>query len=151
MITSIGLDIGGTKIAGTVFDDAGRDIAQASLPTPGEYQAFLATCADIVRKLEQPGGTATIGVCAPYSDETTCANVPCLVGKNLRADLEALFERPVALGNDANCAALAEAMDGAGKGYKSVFGLIMGTGVGAGFVLDGHVVVGANGLCGEIG
>jgi fructokinase len=150
MTYSIGLDIGGTKIAGAIFDEEGRDLSRLSLPTPDSYGPFLETCRAIVEQLEQVG-KASIGVCAPYADENVCANVPYLAGKDLRGDLEKFFERRVGLGNDANCAALAEATEGAGKGYRSVFALIMGTGVGGGFVVDGQVFAGANGLCGEIG
>ena len=66
------------------------------------------------------------------------------VGKDVKADLERIFGRPIPYANDANCAALAEAIEGAGRGHKSVFGLIFGTGVGGGFVLDGKIVAGAN-------
>ena len=77
--------------------------------------------------------------------------MPFLIGRNLPQDLERLFARPVGFANDANCAALAEAKEGAGKGHRSVFGLIMGTGIGGGFILNGQIIAGANGLCGEIG
>jgi len=146
-----GLDIGGTKTAGAIYDSDDRELAQVSLPTPGEYDAFLETCRVILEQLWQVGKADTLGACAPYADNFVCSNVPYLAGKDLKGDLAKLFGRPVPLGNDANCAALAEAMAGPGKGYRSVFGLIMGTGVGGGLVLDGQIFVGANGLCGEVG
>ena len=149
MNNSIGLDIGGTKIAGAMFDAEGRDLAQVSLPTPNTYETFLETCRVIVEELEAGGRASSIGACAPYTEN--CTNIPYLTGKDMQVDMEKLFGRPVSLDNDANCAALAEAMVGAGKGYTSVFGLIMGTGVGGGFVLGGQVLKGANSLCGEIG
>ncbi len=145
---SIGLDIGGTKIAGAAYDVSGKEVAQITLPTPATYKSFLETCRLIVEQLEQKSGQgASVGVGMPYGT----ANMPFLCDKPLQQDLENTLRRSVACANDANCAALAEAMEGAGKGYASVFGLILGTGVGGGFVVDGRIVAGANGLCGEIG
>lgn len=148
---AIGLDIGGTKIAGALFDAEGRELAQVLLPTPGNYEPFLETCRVIVDKLEQDGRASSLGACAPYADAGMCANLPYLAGKNLRRDLENIFNRPVPLGNDANCAALAEALEGPGKGHEAVFGLIIGTGIGGGFVFNGRLLTGANGMSGEIG
>jgi fructokinase len=149
---NIGLDIGGTKIAGAAFDAEGVELVQIAFATPNTYAALLETCRTLVEQLELKCGRAdSVGVCAPYADADTCANVPCLIGKNARQDLEKLLHRPTPFGNDANCAALAEAIEGAGRGYRAVFSLIMGTGIGGGFVLNGHVLAGANGLCGEMG
>ncbi|MDE2030447.1 MAG: ROK family protein [Alphaproteobacteria bacterium] len=148
MSIAIGLDIGGTKIAGAAFDAQGNEVARTQQPTPADYGAFLETCCAVVAELEGKTGKAeSIGACAPYA----VANLPFLVGKPLREDLGGLLGHEVGLANDANCAALAEAVDGAGQGHASVFGLILGTGVGGGFVLNGKVVAGAHGLCGEIG
>ena len=152
MSLAIGLDIGGTKIAGAMFNANGLEIAQATAPTPPTYKAFLETCRFIVDQLEQQGGPAvTIGACAPYADAHVSANIECLIGQNPRRDLEHIFGKQIPFANDANCAALAEAVSGAGAGYRSVFGLILGTGVGGGFILDGRIVAGANGVAGEIG
>jgi len=154
----IGLDIGGTKTAGAVFDANGREIAQTLLPTPGTYLDLLKTCAHIVDQLDNKCGQhASVGVGVPGAvDQSTgtvpfTGNTPSLSGQPLQKDLEKLLARPVRLANDADCAALSEAVDGAGAGYKTVFGLIMGTGVGGGFVVNGEVVEGANGLTGEFG
>jgi len=152
MSNAIGLDIGGTKIAGAIFDAKGVELEQITLPTPEIYGDLLETCFSIVAQLEQKNGRAnSIGACSPYADENVSANVKCLIGQPFRRDLEGKVKRSIPFGNDANCLALAEALDGAGRGYHSVFGLIMGTGIGGGFVLGGHVVKGANGACGEIG
>jgi fructokinase len=152
MSIAIGLDIGGTKIAGAGFDDNGHDVAKAMVPTPADYDSFLDACLEVIDQIEQQTGkAATIGACAPYADENVNSNIRCLIGKPLRRDLERILRRPVALANDANCAALAEAMEGAGQGYDSVFGLILGTGVGGGFVMNGRVYAGTHGLMGEIG
>ncbi len=151
MSFSIGIDIGGTKIAGALYDKAHKEVARFAVPTPDTYDALLSACCDLVARLEEKGRASSIGVCAPFADETMCANMPFLIGKNLQMDLETQFNRPIPYENDAVCAALAEALEGAGRGYESVVGLILGTGVGSGFVLGGHPVRGANGLCGEIG
>lgn len=152
MGNAIGLDIGGTKIAAAAYDPSGKELAQIAQPTPSTYAGFLETCRAIVEQLEQKTGrAATFGACAPSADAAVLANMPSLTGKPVQKDLEKLFGRKVPFANDANCAALAEAMEGAGRGHKSVFGLILGTGVGGGFILNGQIVTGANGLCGEIG
>ena len=146
----IGIDIGGTKIAGAMYDEAGHELAQITLPTPDNYPTFLENIRAIVAQMEQQNGRAdSIGVCSPFLENSV--NMPFMAGKPLSRDLEKFFDRPVPVDNDANCAALAEAMEGAGKGYNAVFGLIFGTGVGGGFVVNGHIIAGANGMCGEIG
>lgn len=158
MTFSIGLDVGGTKIAGAVFSADGDEIARVVEPTPADYPAFLSACVMIIAKLDKAcGAEASIGIGLPGAVAAkpdplpTIANIPCLSGTNLQADLQIKLGRPVRLANDADCAALSEATDGAGAGYASVFGLIMGTGVGGGFVAGGRLLQGANGLTGEVG
>jgi fructokinase len=146
----LGLDIGGTKIAGASFDEKGAELAHLDVPTPDSYDALLDACRVLVGKLEVKERALTVGACAPYAADV-CANIPYLAGKKVRQDLEKLLGRPIPFGNDANCAALAESVEGAGRGHRALFGLIIGTGVGGGFILDGKIIAGANGLCGEIG
>jgi fructokinase len=155
---SIGLDIGGTKIAGAVFDQGGQEIAQVIRPTPKTYDTFLSACVAVIDELDQKAGQkGTIGIGLPGAIAVqpnplpVIANIPCLSGQSLQRDLQDQLKRIVRLANDADCAALSEATDGAGAGYRSVFGLILGTGVGGGFVLDKKLVQGANGLTGEVG
>jgi fructokinase len=155
---SIGLDVGGTKIAGAVFTKEGSESARQILPTPANYDDFLSCCVSMIGQLDAACGTrASIGIGIPGAIAAepdplpVIANIPCLGGKNLRGDLQAKLGRPVRLANDADCAALSEATNGAGAGCRSVFGLIMGTGVGGGFVYEGKLVQGANGLTGEFG
>jgi fructokinase len=155
---SIGLDIGGTKIAGAIFDGNRRELAQVSCPTPDNYTDFLRTCCDVIAQLETKSDSpATIGIGVPGAldyatgDVVMTGNTPCIVGKPLRKDLEQLLKRPLRLANDADCAALSEAVDGAGAGFRTVFGLIVGTGVGGGYVADHHLIEGVNGLAGEFG
>ena len=144
--TYIGLDIGGTKIAGAIFDGAGVELARQVKPTPCGYSDFVTSCVDLIHELDK-SSKASVGIGAPYG----AANMPFILGKDVAADIGAALGRPVRLANDANCAALAEAIDGAGAGYNSVFGLILGTGVAGGLILNGKIVAGVNGLAGEIG
>jgi fructokinase len=158
MSASLGLDIGGTKIAGAAFDEKGAEIAQIVLPTPSTYETLLESCRGIVKQLENKSGKADsigVGACG-FSDRATgfmkgVPNLPALLDKPFCIDLRRILNREIRLENDANCAALAESLEGAGKNYRAVFGLIMGTGIGGGFIFDGRVVAGANGMCGEIG
>jgi len=154
---SIGLDIGGSKIAGAIFDEKGAPLAQNTVPTPQAYADLLAACGNLVGALDKACkqqaklGIGIAGLIDRAQGAVFAPNIPCLEGKNFQADCEKAFGRPVRLANDADCAALAEALDGAGQGYRTVFGLIMGTGVGGGFVMDGKLLEGTHGLAGEIG
>ncbi len=154
----IGIDIGGTKIASAAYDAAHVELERASTPTPDGYDELLDICGAMAERLDRKcGAAATVGVGVPGAVEpktgrvALASNVPYLLGKPLRDDLQKKLGRPVALANDATCAALSEARDGVGAGYPSVFGLILGTGVGGGWILDGRPVEGAHGLAGEIG
>jgi fructokinase len=154
----IGLDIGGTKIAGGVLERDGAMLAELVVPTPGDYAALLTACGDLVRELEKKtGDKCSVGVGCPGRVDHVAGsvhgvpNLSCLDGKPLSSDLAAKLGREIRLENDANCLALAEAIDGVGAGYDSVLGLILGTGVGSGFVSQGRLMGGANSLTGEIG
>ena len=154
----IGIDLGGTKIEGIAMDDAGRERVRRRVPTPkGDYRATVEAIASLVVALEsEAGGRATVGVGIPgaisrVSGRVKNANSTCLIGQPLQGDLEAALGRPVRLANDANCFALSEAVDGAGGGARVVFGVILGTGVGGGIVVDGRVLEGANAIAGEWG
>lgn len=154
----LGLDIGGTKIAGAAYNAARQEIASKVVATPDGYPELLLVLASIVRDLEQScDELPSIGIGVPSAVDPKSrqleivTNLPCLSHSALQADLESALGRSVRIANDANCAALSEAVDGAGQGHGSVFGLVMGTGVGGGLVLDGKLVEGAHGLAGEIG
>lgn len=158
MSLHIGLDIGRTKIACGIYDAKFNLLHQAVTPTPQNYAEFLLVCARMVQESEsRAGGTgqATIGVgimgMIRHKAGTVSAPNSIFDATPCRADLTARLGRPVALANDANCAALAEAVDGAGQGNDRVVGLIIGTGVGSGFIYRGEIVDGPNGLTGEIG
>lgn len=154
----LGVDLGGTKTEIIVLDPAGATLLRRREPTPqGDYAATLALIARLVREAEaQLGCSASVGVGMPGSESLDTglvrnANSTCLIGRPFRADLERLLGRSVRVANDANCFALSEAIDGAGYGARCVFGVILGTGVGGGIVLDGRVLTGANAIAGEWG
>ncbi len=157
MTHNIGLDIGGTKIAGAVFDQDGVLLHQHVVPTTHDYEAFLKACVDLVGALDGKAkepcsvGIGIAGRIVQGELADASPNMQFLQGKRLRRDLSEKLKREVRIANDANCMALAEAVDGAGKGYSTVFGLTLGTGVGGGFVVNGYIVEGANGLAAEFG
>ena len=153
----IGIDLGGSKIAGIALDITGRTIAHTRIATPPDYAACLTAIATLVMDLEaRAGGRCTVGVghpgvTVPHSGRIQNANSIWLNGQPLTHDLSQHLSRPVRLANDANCFALSEATDGAGRGHDCVFGVILGTGVGGGVVTGGRVRRGAHGIAGEWG
>jgi fructokinase len=154
----IGVDLGGTKIEILAIDAAGRERFRRRVPTPrNDYGGTLATIVALVAEAERAiGARATVGVGTPGSISRASgllrgSNSVCLNGRAIRDDLSAMLGREVAVSNDANCFALSEATDGAGRGATVVFGVILGTGVGAGVVVSGRPLVGANAIAGEWG
>ena len=154
----IGIDLGGTKIEVIALGAAGQELARHRVPTPqGDYAATLAAVVGLVERVErETGRRGTVGVGTPgalsrVSGLIKNANSTCLIGEPLKDDLQALLGREVRVANDANCFALSEAVDGAGQGAPVVFGVILGTGVGAGIVVNGRALDGANGIAGEWG
>jgi fructokinase len=147
----IGIDLGGTKIEGRALDAEGREVFRKRVPTPrGDYAGTISAVQRLVAEI----GEGTVGIGIPGAESRGLiknANSTWLIGKPLAKDLEAALGRPVRLENDANCFALSEATDGAGKGAPVVFGVILGTGVGGGIVVDGKVIRGANAIAGEWG
>ena len=154
----IGIDLGGTKIEIAALDDAGRELRRRRVPTPdGGYAATLDAMVALVDQAETAlGGRGSIGVGTPGAISAATgliknSNSTCLIGRPLQRDLEQRLKREVRIANDANCFALAEAVDGAARGAEVVFGVILGTGVGGGIVAHGKVLPGANGIAGEWG
>jgi fructokinase len=154
----IGVDLGGTKIEAAAIDAAGAVQRRRRQPTPvGDYDATTAAIAALVFALEHDlGAKATVGIgipgaISPANGLVKNANSTWLIGRPLQTDLEAALGRPVRLANDANCFTLSEAVDGAAVGLDSVFGVILGTGVGGGIAIDGRVFGGANAIAGEWG
>jgi N-acetylglucosamine kinase len=152
MITSF--DIGGTAIKSAVATTDGRIGGAQRVPTPThDFAAFAAAMQALIDAGGPTRGVAIsiAGVIDPDNGRIKCANIPCIDGRPLAADLSAAFGLPVWILNDADSFALAEARAGAGRGHRNVFGLILGTGVGGGLVIDGHLVGGPGGLAGEWG
>ncbi len=159
MSIRLGIDLGGTKIEIVALDREGRDCFRLRVDTPrGDYDATLAAMLALVERADAElgarAGTVGIGIPGIESPATGLvknANSTWLIGRRLSADLERVLRRPVRLANDANCFAISEATDGAGAGARVVFGVILGTGVGGGIVIDGTALVGANAIAGEWG
>jgi fructokinase len=154
----IGVDLGGTKIEAIALDAAGSVRSRRRVATPADdYAAILRAIADLVAGLEQDlGQTGTVGIAMPgaiskRTERIKNANTVVLNGRPLSADLSEVLARPVRLENDANCFALSEAVDGAAASAKMVFGVILGTGVGGGLVIDRRIIAGRNGVAGEWG
>ena len=154
----IGIDLGGTKIEGIVLDERGAERARLRAPTPrATYEETVAGVADMVARLEQQVGTrCRVGVghpgaISPATGLIKNANSTHLNDHPLDRDLKRALEREVRLANDANCFAVSEASDGAGAGAPIVFGVILGTGVGGGVVVDGRPLYGGQAIAGEWG
>ncbi|HEX2559540.1 ROK family protein [Phenylobacterium sp.] len=153
-----GVDFGGTKIEAAALDAEGQIVARVRAPSPRRYDEGLAAVAELVAEVERQAGAKAgcVGVGAPGSPSPRDglirnANSTHLNGQPFQADLARVLGRPVRVANDANCLALSEAVDGAGKGARVVFAAIVGTGCGAGVAVDGALVEGRNGVAGEWG
>lgn len=159
MRPTIGIDLGGTKIEGIVLSPDGEVAERERIPTEQEhgYEHILTRLVDLIAELRnRAGGTEHVGIGTPGSlsarDGTLKnSNTLCLNGKPLRADLEARSGLTLAVENDANCFALAEARLGAARGGEVVFGVILGTGVGGGIVMHGEIWTGPQHIAGEWG
>ncbi len=154
----IGVDVGGTKIEAIALDASGVELQRIRRPTPkGDYLGTVAAIAGLVRELESVAGKmGTVGVGIPGTIVRATglvknANSTWLNGQPLQQDLSKELEREVRCANDANCFAISEATDGAGRGYGVVFGVIIGTGCGGGVAISGRIHAGPNGLAGEWG
>ena len=154
----LGVDLGDTKIEIAGFGDDGAMLLRERVATPrGDYVGTLKAVAALVEAAElKAGARGTVGIGIPGAESRASglvknANSTCLIGKPLKRDLETLLRCEVRIANDANCFALSEAVDGAGAGASVVFGVILGTGVGGGIVVDGRVLTGANAIAGEWG
>lgn len=154
----IGVDVGGTKIEAIALNPHGRPLDRRRVATPhGDYPGTLRAVRDLVQAVESAvGRRASVGVGIPgtisrASGLVKNANSTWLNGRPFDADLAAALGRPIRTANDANCFALSEATDGAAAGADSVFGVILGTGVGGGVVTGGRVLAGCNGIAGEWG
>ncbi len=154
----IGIDLGGTKIEILVLNKEGKEVLRQRVATPqGDYQktlkmiSKLVIAAELKMQVKASVGIATPGAISPQSGLIKNSNSVCLIGKPLGKDLEFLLQREIRMANDADCFALSEATDGAALGASSVFGVILGTGVGGGIVVNSQLVNGPNAIAGEWG
>ena len=144
----VGIDLGGTKTEGILIDDSGKELARNRIKTEKNYDGTISGIISIVKKFENDfGDSKSVGIGMPgaVSSESALvknANSIWLNGKPFKKDLEKELDRRVNLENDANCFALSEAIDGAGKGKNVVFGVIIGTGTGGGIVVNQKVIQG---------
>jgi fructokinase len=154
----IGIDLGGTKIEGAALDASGAVRVRRRVATPArDYHGTIDAIIVLIRTIEQEiGTTAPVGIgipgaVSPATGLVKNANSTWLIGRPLQHDIETALGRPARLANDANCFALSEATDGAGAGAATVFGVILGTGVGGGIAVKRRILVGANAIGGEWG
>src|SRR5690606_31619538 len=150
-------DLGGTKIEGVVLGEDEAVLARQRVDTPQQdYLATIDAVVGLIGALEAavgstdlPVGVGTPGAVSTLTGTMKNCNSTCLNGRHLREDLGAALGRPVRLANDADCFALSEASDGAAAGAATVFGVILGTGVGGGIVAHGQLLRGPNAIAGE--
>lgn len=154
----IGVDLGGTKIEVIALDNSGQALLRYRVPTPaGDYDQTVHAVGDLVRDVERKlGKSGTVGIATPgalstRSDLLKNSNSTVLNGRPLRHDIAEYLDRPIRMENDANCFTLSEAADGAATGAYAVFGVILGTGVGGGLVVNGQLLAGRNRIAGEWG
>ena len=147
----IGIDVGGTKIAAAAFAAAGEKIFESRIATPGTYEEIVKAVAGLVHE----AGSGNIGIGAPGSlgpdGLWRNSNIVACNGRPFHGDLEKAVGTPIRSENDANCFALSEAREGAGKGHRVVVFFTIGTGLGGGLVIDGKLRRGAHGEAAEFG
>jgi len=153
-----GIDLGGTKIEIMVLNSNDQPVFQKRVATPqGDYKGTLSTIKNLVIEAEtELGQKSSVGIGTPgaisqKTGQLKNANSVCLNQQAILQDLENLLDRPIRISNDANCFALSEALDGAAKNANCVFGVIIGTGTGAGIVINQQLLQGANHVAGEWG
>ncbi|MGN7612284.1 ROK family protein [Magnetococcales bacterium HHB-1] len=155
----IGIDLGGTKIEAILLHNSGAIYDRRRINTPqGDYKGTVSALVQLVQTLEKenqlsktPVGIGTPGAISPVTGRLKNSNSVCLINQPLREDLEHALQRPIRMANDADCFALSEAKDGAAQGAATVFGVILGTGVGGGLVINGQLISGPCAIAGEWG
>ena len=153
----VGIDLGGTKTEGILLDDSLNTIQRKRLSTPrNNYQEIIKTIYFLVNDLSRDIEDFTLGICTPgtISKKTGLlknSNTQCLIGKPLKEDLEKKLDKKISIENDANCFAMSEATLGIAKNHSFVFGVILGTGIGGGIIIDGKIHHGRTNIAGEWG
>ena len=159
MGNKLGIDLGGTKIEAVIINDAFQVVERKRVPTNREegYDAILGRIVKLANELMEVGNVdGPIGICSPGAIDFQTgtlknSNTVCLIDKPLKSDLESALSLPILMENDANCFALAEAILGAAKDYRLVFGVVLGTGCGGGVVINKNIHRGPNHISGEWG
>jgi fructokinase len=153
----IGVDLGGTKIESILLDENLIVLERKRISTPqNDYQEIINTISSLVLDISKNVSDFSVGVCTPgtISKQTGLiknSNTQCLIGRSFKEDLEKNLEKKISMENDANCFAMAESIMGVAKKFNLVFGVIMGTGVGGGIVIDGKLHRGRTNIGGEWG
>jgi len=156
-VDRIGIDLGGTKIEGIVLDESFETIDRKRIQTPqNDYNAIVNSIIGLVNELKTKTNDVTIGICTPgviskQSGLIKNSNTQCLIGMPLKEDLEKILKQNISMENDANCFTMAESKLGSGKDFEIIFGVIMGTGVGGGIVINDKVHHGRTNIAGEWG
>ena len=157
MLYKIGVDLGGTKTEIIVLDESLHVLERKRVSTPqNNYNEILDTIETLVLDVSKNISDFSLGICCPgvLSKQTGLiknSNTQCLIGKSLKKDLENKLEKKISIENDANCFSLSESKIGAGIGFDLVFGVILGTGVGGGIVINNSLHSGRNDIAGEWG
>ena len=153
----IGIDLGATKIEYVVLDNNNSEIIRQRENTPSNYKKLLEVISSIIKRLSTKyNQDLNVGICHPGSMDSkgrvfNTYNLKCIKDKKIKHDLSSLVPNRLKFENDANCFALSEATDGVAKDFNSVFGIILGSGTGGGFVIDRKIIRGANHIAGEWG
>jgi len=157
LLYKIGVDLGGTKTEVIVLDENLDILERKRVPTPqNNYDEIISTISNLVLDVSKNISDFTLGICCPgaISKQTGLiknSNTQCLIGKSLKKDLENKLQKKISIENDANCFALSESKMGAGIGFDLVFGVILGTGVGGGIVINNTLHSGRTNIAGEWG
>ena len=157
MLYKVGVDLGGTKIESVLLDDCFDVLKRKRIPTPqNNYRQILNSITSLVLDISENVSDFSLGICTPgaISKQTGLiknSNTQCLIGKPLKEDLENQIGKKISMENDANCFAMAEATLGVAREYDVVLGIILGTGVGGGIVIDKKLHSGRTNIAGEWG
>ena len=157
MLHKLGVDLGGTKTEAILLDESLNVITRKRIPTPqNDYEQILDSISSLVREISENVSDFSLGICTPgaISKQTGLiknSNTQCLIGKPFKDDLENKLGKKISMENDANCFTMAEATLGAAIDFDLVFGVIIGTGVGGGIVIDKKLYPGRTNIAGEWG
>ena len=150
---SIGIDLGGSKIAAVLMNEQGKVLKEKRIATPQSKKAIINSLRSLIESLKTSQtkgvGMGCPGFVKPDGQLAMIHNVPSLMNVNLKKELR--LNMPLVVANDAKCFALAEHTYGAGKGAENMLGIVWGTGIGAGIIVNNHILMGAQGAAGEIG